>query len=83
MTEEGQGPSGRAEAGRRTGVAYGLTSLAVATAGFVGVRALGLGDGVSVAIGVYGAWIVQVVSFWRLAEVMAAGRPVLRDLRLR
>ena len=64
--------------GRRSALAYGLASLVLSTAGFAVAAGPGQADGVAVGLGVYGAWTIQIAAFWRLADALGAGRPVLR-----
>ena len=64
--------------GRRNALAYGLVSLIVSTVGCAAAVSLGPGSGIAIALGVFSAWLIQVGSFWRRAEALGEGRPVLR-----
>lgn len=63
---------------RRSALAYGLVSLVLSTVGFAVAVGPGRADAVSVGLGVYGAWLIQIVAFWHLVQALGTGRPVLR-----
>lgn len=68
-----QGTSGRASA---TG--YALATMGLVAIGWgLAIRRPGV-DTSAMAAGVAAAWVVQVASFWRLVERLAAGRNALR-----
>jgi hypothetical protein len=63
---------------RAAATGYALATLGLVAIGLVLVAGRPDLDAGTLAAGVLAAWIVQVVSFWRLVETLAAGRNALR-----
>lgn len=79
MTASGRGPIPRTGAvdarGRRS---YAAVTFLLAAGGVAAAAGGGWGDPAAVAAGVFGAWAIQAVAFWRLARALAEERDATR-----